>query len=418
MVAVHHEKSAGVLAQGLALVSSTAINSVFGMAFWLLAARAYPAEAVGLASAVISGVGIVLGVGQLGLPLALARWLPIADNGARRLVRSSYVAVAVVSTFGAVAFVLVARRVESLAPVFASGWFTIWFLVSTAPYVVFAVQDFVLCGLRRARWAPVENLTSSMARLVLLVGLVPLGAAGLYLSTTLPAVIGAAVVTAALFRRVLPRPSDGESTFRWRTIAGAVGSDYAGSVAQTAAIRVLPLLIVAAVGPAPSAHFYAAWTLVYALDTALSNVMTALIVDGATDRAVLRQHLRTFLSVAVPALVAVCAACVGLAGPVLRLFSAEYAAADVALQVLTLSLLPRIVVLAASAAARHDGDASRLLRVQVVPAALTVVGAVVVADRGITAVAWAYTVAQVAAAGWAGGWLRGWLQQPSAVGAS
>jgi O-antigen/teichoic acid export membrane protein len=278
--------------------------------------------------------------------------------------------------------------------------------------VIFAVQDFVLCGLHRASWTPPENLAYSIGRLVLLVTLVSMGASGLYVAWTLPAAGAAAVVTWLLFRRVLfgSEHSGRSEPFDRRRTAALISSDYLGSLTQTAAIRLLPLLIVASLGEASSAYFYVAWTVVFAADTVLANVVTAVTVDGATSRARMARNIRFVLRRG-GALVALgVVAVVAAAGPVLGVFSHEYRAGTLCLQLLALSLLPRFVLLVTAAAARHERQPGRIVVLQVVPAALTIVGAALaVSPVGISGVAAAYLLAQLLTVAVCGGWLRPWL---------
>ena len=411
-VAPTTERRAGVVGQSLSMVLSTAINSGFGMVFWVVAARTYTSHDVGVASAAVSGISLILGVGQLGLPLALPRLLPSVRDHARDLVTTTYALGIVVSIGAAAVFVLVGRHIDGVDTLFRSTPFALWFIASAPCCVIFAVQDFVLCGLHRASWTPAENLAYSVGRLVLLGALVSMGASGLYLAWTLPAAGAAAAITWLLFRRVLDRAErdGGIEPLDRRHTAKLISSDYLGSLTQTAAIRLLPLLIVASLGEASSAYFYVAWTVVFAADTVLANVITAVTVDGATSRDRMARNVGAVLRrggalVALGVVVLIAAA-----GPVLGTFSREYRAGTFCLQLLALSLVPRFALLVTAAAARHERQPSRIVTLQVVPAVLTIVGAALcVGPGGIAGVAAAYLLAQVLTLVACVGWLRPWV---------
>jgi O-antigen/teichoic acid export membrane protein len=410
---------ASLLNQSISMVLSTGINTGFGMVFWIIAARAYTSSDVGLASAAVSGLSLLLGVGQLGLPLALPRILPAARDGARDLVSTTYLAAIAVSLASGFLFVLVARRVDGLAALFQSLPFSIWFVLAVPCCVIFAVQDFVLCGLHRARWTPPENLAYSAGRFLLLGAFVGLGARGLVLAWTVPAAAAALVITWMLFRLALPAPAGsprrGPVATR-RLPARMISSDYVGSLAQIAAVRVLPLLIVVAIDERHSAYFYVAWTVVFAVDTVLANVVTAATVDGATDRGRMARHVHGMVRRGTALTGVAVVGVVVLAAPLLTVFSPEYAAATHCLQLLALSLVPRFALLLMMATARHDHLPGRIVVLQVVPAVLTVLGAVIGLQlAGITGVAAGYVVAQSTAAIACSRWLREWLSNPAAV---
>ena len=63
----------------LYLISNSTILALTGFVFWTLAARLYPVDSVGLASAAISAMGVLSLLATLGLDYALLRFLP--DSG-------------------------------------------------------------------------------------------------------------------------------------------------------------------------------------------------------------------------------------------------------------------------------------------------------------------------------------------------
>jgi O-antigen/teichoic acid export membrane protein len=397
------------------MVASTAINTGLGMVFWIVAARRFPAAEIGVASAAVSAMSLLLSVGQLGLPLSLPRLLPAAGPGARRLLGRAFAAAVTASTIVGFAFVVVGRRTPGLEGLLDNSAFTVWFVLSVPFCVIFAVQDFVLCALRRAVWTPTENLLYSAGRFALLVPLGGAGAAGLYLAWTVPAAVAAIVVSAAVFRWVLPpgEVASGAGVPGWLTGAALVrlvSSDYVGGMAQQAAVRGLPLVVLAAAGSELSAYFYVAWTAVLALDTVLSNVVTAVTVEGATSEDRMRAHVRGLLKRgAAPTLACVAAAWI-TAPWALAVFGPGYDEATWCLRILAVGIVPRAVLLVASAVARHERRPARILTLQVAPAVLTVSGALL-AGTALEDVAVGFVGAQlmvaVPAALWLAGWLRG-----------
>ncbi|HEX2980124.1 MAG TPA: hypothetical protein VHO48_07660, partial [Anaerolineaceae bacterium] len=75
---------------GYSLVFSSLASSALGMLYWILAARLYPAEIVGLNSAVISTAAFLANIAQLNLTNAMNRFLPAAGRNTRRLISVSY----------------------------------------------------------------------------------------------------------------------------------------------------------------------------------------------------------------------------------------------------------------------------------------------------------------------------------------
>jgi O-antigen/teichoic acid export membrane protein len=61
---------------GYALTLSSGLTSVLGLAYWLLAARFYPAEVVGMNSAAIAAMTFLSGLAGLSLDGAYVRFVP------------------------------------------------------------------------------------------------------------------------------------------------------------------------------------------------------------------------------------------------------------------------------------------------------------------------------------------------------
>lgn len=399
------------------MVLSTVINSGLGMLFWVAAARLYSVTDVGLAAAAVSAAALLMGFGQLGLPAALPRLIPAAGTSARWLVAACYRAAILASLIAAAVFALVAFRLPNVRELFIGvPLFLLWFVLSVPFSSIFSIQDFVLCGLKRAGWTPLENLAASLGRLALLVPLTALGAHGLYIATTVPVVALSILYTVLIFGRLVPRQA---ATGRVRDVAELrrlITADFVGNVATTFAIRALPLIVVAAEGSASAAVFYAGWTVIYAIEVVASNILTTATVSGAEDPTRLRDGIRGLFRPVAVAVVVVIAALWLLARPVLQLFSDEYAAGTGALQLLALALAPRLVTMAGAAAARLQKRSSPIVALQVLGAIVTVVGAAVgVRIAGINGVAAAYALAATVTAAAAAPVIASWLRSPSPI---
>src|SRR3712207_3210155 len=78
-----------ILANTGSLIGTTAVTSVLGFLYWWLAARLFPPEAVGLASAAISAMMLLGTMGMLGLGTVLIGELPRQRSEASQLITTS-----------------------------------------------------------------------------------------------------------------------------------------------------------------------------------------------------------------------------------------------------------------------------------------------------------------------------------------
>jgi O-antigen/teichoic acid export membrane protein len=151
---------------GYALVLSSATTSALGMIYWILAARNYSTEVVGLNSAALSAIMFLSNMSQLNLMSALNRFIPSAGGGTRRLVMYSILISLAVALVASLVFI---AGLGIWAPVLAffgsSPFFVAWFTLTVMAWCIFMLQDAALTGLRLATWVPVENTVFAVLKI-------------------------------------------------------------------------------------------------------------------------------------------------------------------------------------------------------------------------------------------------------------
>src|SRR5688572_5582064 len=78
------------------LMLSSGVLSFFGFFFWLINARLYTTEQIGLATVMISMVTLINNFGALGLSTGIVRYLPLHQEK-NSLINSTFVLVALAS---------------------------------------------------------------------------------------------------------------------------------------------------------------------------------------------------------------------------------------------------------------------------------------------------------------------------------
>lgn len=336
---------------GYALVFSSAATSGLGMIYWIVAARTYSPEIVGLNSAVISAMIFLANFSQLNLHNALNRFLPGAGKGSRRMVLYSYLISLTVAALSSLFFVFGIRIwAPSLGFLGSSLGFILWFVGATMSWCIFVLQDSALVGMRQAIWVPIENLFFALAKiglLVVFVAILPLY--GVLASWTLSVVITILPTNVLIFGRLLQRhikaTLDKAENVTVPQIAKYVAGDYSSSIVNQAVTNLLPVLIVARIGASAGAYYYLSWTIAYVFYLVSRNMGMSLITEASMDQANLRIYSqRLFLQTArllLPLLVIVV-----IGAPyILRLFGKTYSAeGSTLLRLLCLSALPYMVI--------------------------------------------------------------------------
>ena len=390
-----------------ALILSSTLSSGLGILYWALAARLYDAEHLGTNAAAISAMILISFVAQLNLAGVLSRFIPTAGLATRRLIVLAYATAGMVSAAGASIFVVGIARLVGLGPMLTvNPWSGVWFVVATASWSVFTLQDGAMTGMRQAMWVPIENSIFGAAKIaLLLIFATSLAQFGIFASWTIPAALLLVPVNWLIFRRLVPRHvaawSHGPSgTLPPGTLTYLFG-DFIGSLFNSATASLLPLLVVLAVGARGAAYFYISWTISFSLYLISINMATSLMVEGATRRATLAHDtLRMFrVLVGLQTLVVVVAF---IDAPlILSIFNPTYASeATTLLRLLALAVLPHGVNALYLALARVRRQVRRIIVVQATLATITLgVSAVLVGPTGIAGVGIAWLAAQTIVAG-------------------
>ncbi|HEY7486975.1 MAG TPA: hypothetical protein VH912_21120 [Streptosporangiaceae bacterium] len=330
-----------------ALMINGGLTGVLGLGYWLLAARLYPPEVFGRNSAEIQAILFVSGLTAINY--MLIRFVPQAGRRTGRLVLGSYALGSLTGAAIGVGFLLTLNMWGPSFSGLATPSRALWFLAGVVAWNIFAQQDGVFTGLRKAGWVPIENALFGIVKLALLVALVAVAPTdGIVLSTIVPAMIAIVPVSWLIFRRLIPAhvtATDGRHRPPTaRQIGRYMGGDYVGSLFSHASINLIPVVVAAHIGPRANAYFMMAWVLGAMLDLLATNMAMSLTVEGAFDgarladtcRAALR---RTVMLVGPASVIMIVVAPIGL-----QVFGHEYVQGARLLQLLAAAALPKAII--------------------------------------------------------------------------
>jgi O-antigen/teichoic acid export membrane protein len=339
---------------------------------------------------------------QLNWSGALIRFLPRAGRSAQRMLVTAYVmatALAAVAAAAVMAYCHFARAPDD--PLYVSTGVAVWFVVSTMAWSVFNLQDAALTGLRSAVWVPLENGLYGLVKLVLLVVVARSSLSeGVFASWTVPVIALLVPVNLLLFRRILPRHATAQPDAQQMPPRGVLARYMAGDYAAQAFTQLSSTflsVLVSLLGAAQGAYYLPAQTAFAAMGMLATAITSSLVVEAARDEGATHRLARAMLR-RICVLVLPAGAFVALAAPwLLELFGSQYrAGATTVLQLMMLSLLPRVPVALYVTKCRLENRTGMLALLQGTQAALVVGGTALFAPTaGLVAVGWSVVAAEV-----------------------
>ncbi|MDN5915254.1 MAG: hypothetical protein L0I76_09145 [Pseudonocardia sp.] len=401
-----------------ALMLNTVINSGFGLLYWIFAARTFDTDEVGRGSALVSLMMLVSVLTQLNFGQALIRFLPRGGTSSTALVRRAYGISTLVAVLGATLVMVYCHVLRDPGdPLYVSAGFGAWFVVSTAAWSLFNLQDSALTGLRSAMWIVLENAVYGVVKLVLLVVVAQTSLAdGVFTSWTLPVIALLVPFSILIFRRILPRhtaetASDQDVPDR-RTLTRYMAGDYTGQVFNQATSSFLPVLVVHLLGPEQAAFLLPAQTVFIAMNLLQSSITSSLVVEGARDEAQAHRFAASILKrIAVTVLPG--SVLIALAAPLLlQLYGTEYRQnATWLLVLLMISMFPRVVVTLYMTMSRLQNRTGPLAVLQFVHAVLMLGGTIALSGTlGLDAVGWSWLAVELVLAVALGPKVLRWLR--------
>jgi O-antigen/teichoic acid export membrane protein len=324
------------------LLGATAATSLFGVAFWSVAARLYSVTEIGNATSLISAVSLLAYLSLFGLNGSLVKFLPMAERPDREVSTALTLSGGVGLVLGLGYVLLLPVLAPRTASAFRGPALGALFSVVVVAAAVNLATDSVFIAYRATHWNPVvDGLVQGVAKLLPLFALVAAGTVGIFTSFGVGAVAAATgsvmLIGWRLHLRLRP-------TANIRALNGYLSfsaASYVSSLLNLAPLLVLPLITLDELGSRSAGYYYIAFqvaNMLGAIPFAVCESLFAELSHAPGDFARLARRSALVIVMAIVPAVAI----VAVAAPlVLSLFGAPYAAhATTVLRLLCLGALP------------------------------------------------------------------------------
>ena len=279
----------------LYLILAQATLAGLGFFFWVIVARFYTEAELGYSSAIISAIGLVALIGNVGLGSFLVRFLSGAENPARLFntcLTYSGLTTLAAALIGAAGLRFWAPHLEFVAtqPIFLAA-FVCFAMVSTLSSV--AGSGFV-AG-RQSRYLLVKDALFGTTKLFLpLLFVQHFHAFGVVASWGLASLVGLLASLFLFMPRVLPgyKPVPTLGARLVRRAWGFSGMSYLVNLISAVPKFVMPLVVINTLGPEENAYFYVAWAVATLLFSIPASLGQSLFAEGSHSRQTLHRDIR------------------------------------------------------------------------------------------------------------------------------
>jgi O-antigen/teichoic acid export membrane protein len=322
-----------LLMNSLYMMSTTVLTAGIGYFYWLIAARAYSASDVGLASALIAAMTLAATFSKMGIHSTFVQVLPHRAPGhAWSLTVNAGLAAG--ATAGLLAGGIITFVLPLLSPQFAvlgeRPIFAIALILGVPLSTLCMLLDYTFVAERTASAMLLRNLIFALAKIVLLIVPVLLFQVGVFalfsswvLAAGISLVVGLLLLVPRLQRAY--RLATRGIVRQVRSLFSALVGHHFINLSGTVPGYLLPVLVTARLSAADNAYFFAAWMVGSLLTMVGPAVATSLFAEGSHRDADLARKVRSGLLIVVACLAPTMLALVLGGRLILSLFGASYA---------------------------------------------------------------------------------------------
>jgi O-antigen/teichoic acid export membrane protein len=332
----------------LFLMGASVFSSLIGFVFWLVAARFYPDEAVGLASALISAMGLAVSFSKLGLELGLVRFLKRHSEDPKAIINTVF-------TVGLLASV-------AAALIFIAGldlWSPALLFIRETPLYLFAfvffcavsslnnLSDHSFIASRRSGFVVASGLIFGILKVILAIALATFLTSFSIFASWGIGMTAAVIISIFVLLPIAQRGYRFAVTIKKKILGDMLGYSFANYISillwGTPAL-IFPLMVVNLLGAEANAYFYIGWAVSNVIVMIPQSVTTSLLAEGSYDETNLKTHILRSLKIIFLLLVPAVVAVLLLADKLLWLFGTQYSASATELvRIMTLAVLPLAV---------------------------------------------------------------------------
>ncbi len=313
------------------IMLSSITNAGFGFFFWMIAARLYSAEDVGIATALWSSLVLIILLSRLGFDFSIIRFFPSGDKS--RIFSTSVI---ISTAFALILGVLFVAGVDVFSPKLHLLKNPVYFAIFLITILINSVtmliaQSFI--SLRKGELLFFQRLTAN-TRFIFLFLLTPFGAIGIFGSITF-GFLSVLTVALLLLSRLIKYSLCVDVEYLKNSFRFSAGN-YFANLFSVAPNQILPIMVLNLLGAEKAAYYYIAFAIAGLIFMTPNSISMSLFVEGSHGESLKRNVMKSGVAI-LGLLTPVVAFVYIFGGLILHLFGKDYVQAFDLLRLFALS---------------------------------------------------------------------------------
>jgi O-antigen/teichoic acid export membrane protein len=274
---ISHQLKDPLFINSFFIILTSISGAGFGFIFWILAAKLSSAKDVGIATALISSMTLLILISKLGLDFSIIRFCPTSDKS--KIFSTSIIITTLVSLIFGVIFI---AGVDIFSPelhLLISPQNTLLFLIFLAANSITQLTANSFVAIRKAGFQFIQSIIVG-SRIIFLFPLITLGAMGLFDAIGISAVIAVVVTLILLVKSGIKPVPVIDRKFLNESFHFSVGN-YIYSLFMAGPNMIMPVMVLNMLGAEQAAYFYIAFAIASLLFMVPIAISMSLFVEGS-----------------------------------------------------------------------------------------------------------------------------------------
>ncbi len=317
------------------LLINMGVATASGFLFIIVCAHLYSQADFGYATSLFGALGVATAFSNIGMNQTILRFMGKSENKSQELATG----ILIVSGFAMFSGVVLSHFFTSFGIKHVDAAVITIFVVTVLLMSIKTLFDNAFIAIRKSSSTLVENLIYNISRLLFPILVIGSGYIGIF-SAQLAAVTLAIVASIFVIRRyhgfaVFVKPSLNTMSGRWRFALGSYTSELTGGLPS----NVLPIIVVARLGPVAGALWYVAMQITNVLLGVSASISQAMFAEMANAKGNINSFLKKASLSMYGVLIPAAATVFFLAPKILGLIHGNYISAEHVLRLMTIFAL-------------------------------------------------------------------------------
>jgi O-antigen/teichoic acid export membrane protein len=334
-----HFMSDSLYRNSIYLLINLGITALTGFAFVLVCTHFYSQKEYGYATALIGSLGLATSLSNIGMNRTIVRFLSKSKQKSQDLVTK----ILIVSLGAVVAGAFLSIFFKKFGIKDATLTTSIVFVITVLIVSIKGLFDNVFIATRAASGTLIENTIFNVIKVIFPLFVVTLGFMGIF-SAQLVASLAAIMLSVFILSKkhhfnLTVKPTKKSMEGKWRFAFGSYTADLIGNLP----LNVLPIIVVARLGPVDGALWFTTIQVINFLLTIISSINQALLAEISNDIKGMVVFIKKAALAMYGLMIPLSVIIFILAPNILKIFSKNYISAEHILRLMTIFTLIAVV---------------------------------------------------------------------------